>query len=309
MEIRQLRSFCKIVELGSFSRAAGSLRLTQPALGLQIKNLEEELGAALLIRHSRGVAVTPRGAILLGHAQSILAGVQAAHNAVRQTMPSMVVRLGMAPSLATMLTQPLKQRSKASNAGIRLDLSAAPTRYLNDWVSDGSIDLAIACEGPVPPNVRREEVLREALYLVQSAAPGEPAIGQPVAFADLTEMPLLVADPLLTRMMVDKLQSEAAIAGISLHIHSVLPSTSLVKDAVEDGEGVTVLPYAVVRRECEQRRLRVRQIVGPALTRSAYLLSHVSRPQANDVSQLIRDVIGEQICSVPEHGEVVQATC
>ncbi len=310
MELRQLRSFCKIAEMGSFSRAAGVLHLTQPALGLQIKNLEEELGVALLTRHSRGVMLTEQGAVLLQHAETILAGVGTAFRAVKEMdrRTPTAVRVGMAPSLAAMLSQPLSQ--KAASAGtINLDLAEAPTKYLTDWVSEGSIDLAIACEGPLSPHVQREEVLREALYLVQSAVPNEPAIGTPIDFADLADMPLLVADPLLTRMMVDKLQSEAAIAGISLQIRSVLPSTSLVKNSVEDGEGVTVLPYAVVRRECEQKRLRVRRIVGPALTRNAYLLSHVARPQLQGVRQLIRDVISEQICGAPEHGHFVQAVC
>ena len=150
-------------------------------------------------------------------------------------------------------------------------------------------------------------MLREALYLIQPAVPNEPAIGKPIDFADLADMPLLVADPLLTRLLVDKLQSQAAIAGVSLQIRGVLPSTSLVKEAVEDGEGATVLPYAVVRRECEQRRLRVRKIIGPALTRNAYLLSHADRPHLLGVRQLIRDVISEQICGVPEHGHLVGA--
>lgn len=206
-----------------------------------------------------------------------------------------------------MLSQPLSRRAAASAGNVRLDLAEAPTKYLNDWVSEGALDLAIACEGPVSSNVHREEVLREALYLIQPAVPNEPAIGKPIDFADLADMPLLVADPLLTRLLVDKLQSQAAIAGVSLQVRGVLPSTSLVKEAVEDGEGATVLPYAVVRRECEQRRLRVRKIIGPALTRNAYLLSHADRPHLLGVRQLIRDVISEQICGVPEHGHLVGA--
>ena len=311
MELRQLRSFCKIAELGSFSRAAGVLHLTQPALGLQIRNLEEELGVALLTRHSRGVALTSHGTVLLQHAETILAGVSTAFRAVKEVdrrVPA-AVKVGMAPSLAAMLSQSLSRRAAASAGRIKLDLAEAPTKYLGEWVSEGAIDLAIACEGPVSSNVRREEVLREALYLVQPAVPNEPAIGRPIDFADLADMPLLVADPLLTRRLVDKLQSEAVIAGISLQIRSVLPSTNLVKESVEDGEGATVLPYAVVKRECEQGRLRIRKIVGPALTRNAYLLSHVDRPQPQGVLDLIRDVISEQICGTPEHGHFVPAVC
>lgn len=306
MELRQLRSFRKIAEVGSFSRAADVLNLTQPALGLQIKNLEEELGVALLRRHSRGVALTPQGAILLQHAETILAGVSSAVQAIRdcdRRSPTKV-RVGMAPSLAAMLSVSLSKRAAETARDVCLDLTEAPTKYLSDWVSEGAIDLAIACEGSTRSNVRREVVLREDLYLVQSAAANEPPIGAPIDFADLADMPLLVADPLLSRMLVDKLQSEAAIAGISLEIRSVLPSTTIVKNLVEDGEGATVLPYAVVRRECEQGRLRIRKIVGPTLTRNAYLLSHVDRPPAQSVQQLVRDVIADQIRGAPEHGQL-----
>ncbi|KMO36868.1 LysR family transcriptional regulator [Methylobacterium aquaticum] len=309
MELRQLRSFRKIAELGSFSRAANVLCLTQPALGLQIKNLEEELGVALLTRHSRGVALTPQGSLLLKHAESILTGVDTAVRAVRETQAESpkAVRIGMAPSLAAMLSVSLSQRVAESQSGLRLDLTEAPSKYLSDWVADGEIDLAIACEGPVGPKIDREVVLEEALYLVQPAVPNEPAIGRPIDFADLADMPLFVADPLLTRRLVDKLQSEAAVAGIRLHIRGVLPSMNIVKNLVEDGEGATVLPYAVVKRECDQNRLRIRKIVGPTLTRNAYMLSHRERPQSTRIRELIRDVISDQIRGTPEHGTIGKA--
>ena len=72
MDIRQLRYFSAIAEAGSFTKAAERVRIAQPALGLQIKKLEEELGTVLLVRHSRGVQVTEAGALLLRHAGSIL---------------------------------------------------------------------------------------------------------------------------------------------------------------------------------------------------------------------------------------------
>lgn len=303
MELRQLRSFRKIAEMGSFSKAANVLCLTQPALGLQIKNLEEELGVALLTRHSRGVVPTRQGVLLLQRAETILAEVDSAVREAKGEGPR-AVRIGMAPTLAAMLSVSLSRRTADNNDDVRLELTEAPTRTLNDWLAQGEIDLAVACEGPVGRNILREVVLEEALYLVQPAVPNEPAIGHPVDFVDLADMPLFVADPLLTRMLVDKLQSEAAIASIRLHIRGVLPSMAIVKNLVEDGEGATVLPYAVVRRECEQNRLRVRRIVGPTLSRNAYMLSHVDRPQAAYVRQLIRDVISEQIRGTPEHGRL-----
>jgi LysR family nitrogen assimilation transcriptional regulator len=55
MNLRQLRYFAKVIELGNMTRAASELHLAQPALGMHIRQLEEDLGVALLVRHSRGV--------------------------------------------------------------------------------------------------------------------------------------------------------------------------------------------------------------------------------------------------------------
>ena len=82
MDIRQLRYFSEIVEAKSFTRAANRVRIAQPALGLQIRKLEDELGAELLRRHSRGVEATEAGTVLLRHANAILKQVEQARQEV-----------------------------------------------------------------------------------------------------------------------------------------------------------------------------------------------------------------------------------
>src|SRR3546814_4180369 len=72
MDLRQLRTFLHVAELGSLGRAAERLRVAQPALGRQIRLLEEELGVPLFTRHGRGMAPTPAGRILLDRASAIL---------------------------------------------------------------------------------------------------------------------------------------------------------------------------------------------------------------------------------------------
>src|ERR1700744_2814289 len=112
MEFRQLRSFCKVVEYGSFTRAAECLRISQPALGLQIRNLEEELRVLLLVRHSRGVELTPEGKILLERAQIILSNVDLALQAIGggRDIDKKEIRLGLAPSLAAMMAFSLSRK-------------------------------------------------------------------------------------------------------------------------------------------------------------------------------------------------------
>jgi len=73
VDLRQLEIFVKVAELGSFSRAAQALFLTQPTVSEHIRTLEDELGVRLLDRLGRGAAVTKGGALLLGYAQRMLA--------------------------------------------------------------------------------------------------------------------------------------------------------------------------------------------------------------------------------------------
>ncbi len=72
MELRQLRYFCKVAEHRSFTAAAEALNVSQPTLGVQIKNLEEELALQLFRRHSRGVELTEAGSIYFSQIQDVL---------------------------------------------------------------------------------------------------------------------------------------------------------------------------------------------------------------------------------------------
>ena len=72
MDLRQLRYFIAIVEQGSFSKAAETLNVAQPALSLHVRNMEAELGSALLFRSPQGVVATEAGEILIRHARIVI---------------------------------------------------------------------------------------------------------------------------------------------------------------------------------------------------------------------------------------------
>ena len=82
MNLRQLRYFVSVVEAGNMTRAADRLHVAQTALGMQIRQLEEGLGVALLVRHSRGVEPTKAGSLLHARAMTILKSVEDACNEV-----------------------------------------------------------------------------------------------------------------------------------------------------------------------------------------------------------------------------------
>ena len=82
MDVRQLRYFVEVVQAKSFTKAAERVRVAQPALGFQVRKLEEELGSKLLVRHSRGVRTTEAGDALLKHAHAILRQIELAKQEV-----------------------------------------------------------------------------------------------------------------------------------------------------------------------------------------------------------------------------------
>ena len=124
MENRQLLYFTRIVELGSFTKAAAELRIAQPSLGQQVRNLEDELGTALLVRHSRGVKPTEAGAVLFQHASRILEDVRQAKEAVLalSSQPTGNVTIGMTPGISDLFAAKIVETCNRDCPAIRLNI-------------------------------------------------------------------------------------------------------------------------------------------------------------------------------------------
>jgi DNA-binding transcriptional LysR family regulator len=108
-ELRLLSSFVAIAEEGSLTRAAGRLHIAQQSLSQQMRTLEAQLGATLLERTSRGVRLTPVGAVLLREARALLAQADRATAAVRRAAAGEEgeLRVGFLSSVANYLMPPL----------------------------------------------------------------------------------------------------------------------------------------------------------------------------------------------------------
>ena len=83
VSLAQIRYFVAVAEEGNVGRASTGLRIAQPAVSRQIRQLEDELGTSLFERTSRGMKLSPAGEVFLGHARGILEGVRAAEKAVK----------------------------------------------------------------------------------------------------------------------------------------------------------------------------------------------------------------------------------
>jgi LysR family nitrogen assimilation transcriptional regulator len=139
MELRQIRYFIQVVQLGSVSKAARALNMAQPALSRHIQSLEHGLGASLLIRTTRGVVPTEAGAKLAELGTSLIGLMDNIRQQVG-TSPKSVsghVTIGMPQSVSTMLAPGLIFECQRRYPEISLRITEGLSIFLEEWLSQG----------------------------------------------------------------------------------------------------------------------------------------------------------------------------
>ena len=144
MELRQLRYFVAVAEAGSFSAAAARLFVAQPALSVQLRQLEDAVGQPLLLRHRRGVALTPAGRAFLEDARllqtQLLDAVARARAHGERPRP---LRLGLVPSASQTVLPALVRALRATHAGLAIEAREMSTQAQIDGLAEGRLDYAI----------------------------------------------------------------------------------------------------------------------------------------------------------------------
>ncbi|MGG5824049.1 LysR family transcriptional regulator [Falsiroseomonas sp. HW251] len=297
MNLRQLRYFVRVIELGSITRAAEALHVAQPALGLQVKQLEDGLGVQLLARHSRGVEATPAGRLLFDRARAILRQVDDTQRdvmgfgkRVRETLS-----LGLSPSLVALLGPDLVQRARTELPDLELRLVEELSFTLAEWVEAGRLDLALAYDPPEREGVTAEPVLEEALVLVRPAAGGvAPEITMVEVLAGELALPGRVDSISRT------LASEAARRGVPLRIAFEVQSVAAIKRLVARGLATAVLPRGVVADEVARGELSASRVTEPPIVRRLALLSRPDRAAMRQEPQLRTMLFDMARRSVPQ---------
>ena len=264
MEIRQLRYFVRIVDLGSLSKAAADLYVAQPALSKQIASLEAELKVSLLVRSPRGVTPTEAGLAFYRQAQSLLRQLSRVPDEVRSAdaSPSGVVAVGMPYSASNILAPALVSAVRERLPGIRLAIIEEGSGYLEGLLAGGRLDLSLLYERDRPsPQIEERPLLVEELFLVmKSGGKGD------IALADLARQQFILPGPAnSTRQVVEK---AFAKAGAQLELAAEVDGPWTTKAMVAEGLGATILSRSALYPEKAATGFAVRRIVRPALTRA-----------------------------------------
>jgi LysR family nitrogen assimilation transcriptional regulator len=238
MDLRQLRYFVAVAERGGFGAAASTLNVAQSALSRHIKELEQELGGALLERGARGVTVTEPGKVLLARGRWLLGVIDDIKAEVRteNREPSGTVRIGAPSSLADIFYAPLAQLFVQRFPKVRLELSDGLTEAMCDHLLRAELDLAIVTLPQPNDHLVFETLVIEQVFVI--GPPGDP----------------LLKRRTLTRQEFDHLP--AAVLPLSrnpfppnIPFSLRVESSSLMKRIVASGLGYGLLPFSGIHQE------------------------------------------------------------
>ena len=283
LTLRHLRYFVALAEQGHFGRAAEVCAISQPALSVQMKELEEIVGAPLIERGARQIRLTSLGEGLAGRAREILRSVEDLDGFVRaaQAPFSGVLRIGVIPTIAPYLLPALIRTMGARYPDLDLRPREAITQTLIRDLGEGRLDLAIVALPISESGLHEEPLFDEEFVLVRPRA--EAAAPVPSA-EGLLEMRLLLLeeghcfrDQALAFCTPARVASREFMEGSSL--------TTLVQ-MVGAGIGVTLIPEMAVATETRLADVAVARLPAPRPRRTIGLIWRNSSPMADQFLQV-----------------------
>jgi LysR family nitrogen assimilation transcriptional regulator len=289
MNLRRLKYFVKIVDIGSLTQAAEVLHIAQPALSQQLATLEGELQQQLLIRTKRGVVPTDAGNILYSHAQTILRQCEVAQQAVNRVgnLLSGQVCVGLTPGLAgSLLAVPMLKAVREQHPGIVLYLDESIGVGCTELLSNGRMDMAVLYDSKNYPGLSVTPLLQEDLYLVGSSALENP--GKYVDLSDVTKFGLLL--PRAHHVLRKVINEATELRRLPLNVISEIESSSTLSAAVAQGVGVTILPESSARMLASSHHVWLSRINTPSLhiPLSLYHRDHLTLSQS---AQAVKKII------------------
>jgi DNA-binding transcriptional LysR family regulator len=282
MDLRQLEIFAKVAELGSFSRAAESLHLTQPTVSEHIRALEDELGVRLLDRLGRGTGTTRAGQLLLSYATRMLALSREARQALEGFQGRMRGELVVGASTipGEYILPILLGRFREKFPEVSTTLVIGDSQAVVDWVAEGRVEVGVVGARLPRRGLEFRELMPDEEVVVVPA--GHPWQGRAeISLDELAGAPLLIRERGSgTRAALEKALERAGMDLGALRIVGEIGSSQAIKQAVKAGMGITIISRIAVEEDCRQGLLAFLRVRDLAVTRAFHLLTHKERSRS-----------------------------
>ena len=269
--IRQLKVFQKVAILQSFTRASKALYLTQPAVSMQIKQLEEAVGLKLFDRQGRQISLTDAGDEIRLLSDSVLQQIDETQHQLEQIASGDrgKLRLAVATTVASVATR-LMARFNEQNPAMSLHFTVTNRNGLIQLLENNEIDIVIMGLPPAELELDTQELMANPLVII--APPTHPLcdLDRSVSLNTLFKQDFILREPSSgTRLAIERFlntQGRSLLSSIEMN------SNDAIKQSVAEGLGLGIVSVHTVTKELKQGDLKLIDATGFPLHRSWYLV-------------------------------------
>jgi DNA-binding transcriptional LysR family regulator len=292
----QLRILKAIAAEGSFKRAADSLYVSQPAVSLQVQNLERQLDVPLFDRGGRRAQLTEAGHLLLSYGEKILTLCQETCRAIEdlQNLQGGTLIVGASQTTGTYLLPRMIGMFRQRYPDVAVQLHVHSTRRTSWSVANGQVDLAIV-GGEIPAEL--QDSLRILPYAEDELALILP-VNHPFTKApsvqkdDLYELQFIALDSQSTiRKVIDQVLTRCGIDPRRLKIEMELNSIEAIKNAVQAGLGAAFVSISAIEKELEMKVLHQAKMEGVEIVRVLSVIYNPNRYRSKAADAFIREIL------------------
>lgn len=285
----KLRVFCTVAETKSFSKTSEIIHLTQPAVSLQIQALEEKYETKLFDRSSSTVTLTPPGEVLYKYAKEILTLYASAEKAIGKHTGLLKgsLTVGAGSNIGNYILPSVITDFKNIHSKIKIYLIVGNSKRVIELLNSGNIDIGLL-EGDVSKQkMPVKKLLSDELLLI--VAPNHPwSKKKEVSISDLVKEPFLFREAGSgTRQIIEKFLNRYGITVNDMKISAILGSTEAIKDAVENGLGVSIISRWAARKESKYGTLRLLNLKEEKMTRDFSLIVNKNSVQSNALEEFV----------------------
>ncbi|MDI3469418.1 MAG: hydrogen peroxide-inducible gene activator [Pseudolabrys sp.] len=288
--LRQLRYLASLARHRHFGRAADDCAVTQPALSMQIREFERELGVELIERRPNDIALTETGLEVAARAEHILASVRDLVDFARHRDPlSGSLKLGIIPTLAPYLLPRVLPPLQLHYPALALEIRESQTSTLVDELVTGRLDAAMLALPVEGADLDTVALFNDAFLL---AVPANDPLHGPITPDDVDRRRLILLEE--GHCLRDQALAFCGMARRDLPAGLGATSLTTVMQMVANGFGVTLVPQIAADTELCDRRVRVLRFAAPAPGRTIGLAWRKTSPRRADfeaLGGLVQDLI------------------
>lgn len=293
IDLKQLRYFIHVAELGSFTQAANYLDIAQPILSRQIRRLETTLGKSLLIRTGRGVSLNDSGKILLQYSRQIMALMEQVHDELVQGSLAGSISIGIPPTLSRILSVPLTKLFRQILPDARLIITEAMTSTIEDRIAGGRLNMGLLYNSNRSQDLELEVLASENLYLIAPKTFKLPEKSS-LFLADIQDIPLILPSyPNTFRKLVELEMTKVALKpNVILEMNSI----NTIIELIVEGLGCGILSQKILYTLSLEDQSKLQAIRIPCLESRLYLAMSNKRniTKTQSITQkIILDVVDQ----------------